>query len=48
LFRDPGLPPALLPPRWPGTAAAAFFDRHQARLRAAADRYVDRCLDPQS
>jgi phenylacetic acid degradation operon negative regulatory protein len=48
LFRDPGLPPALLPPRWPGTAAAAFFDRHQARLRPAADRYVDRCLDPQS
>ncbi|MFD0822581.1 PaaX family transcriptional regulator C-terminal domain-containing protein, partial [Micromonospora zhanjiangensis] len=30
LFRDPQLPPALLPPRWPGTSAAAFFDRHAA------------------
>ncbi|HWG97868.1 MAG TPA: PaaX family transcriptional regulator C-terminal domain-containing protein [Pilimelia sp.] len=44
LFRDPQLPPALLPPRWPGASAAAFFDRHAARLRPAADRYVDRCL----
>ena len=44
LFRDPQLPPALLPERWPGTSAAAFFDRHAARLRPAADRYVDRCL----
>lgn len=46
LFRDPQLPAALLPEQWPGTAAAAFFDRHAARLRPAADRYVDRCLDP--
>jgi phenylacetic acid degradation operon negative regulatory protein len=46
LFRDPGLPQALLPARWPGTSAAAFFDRHQARLRVAADRHVDRSLDP--
>jgi phenylacetic acid degradation operon negative regulatory protein len=45
LFRDPQLPPALLPDRWPGTSAATFFDRHAARLRPAADRYVDRCLD---
>jgi phenylacetic acid degradation operon negative regulatory protein len=45
LFRDPALPPALLPDGWPGTGAAAFFDRHAARLRPAADRYVDRCLD---
>ncbi|HEY6594278.1 MAG TPA: PaaX family transcriptional regulator C-terminal domain-containing protein [Asanoa sp.] len=45
LFRDPQLPPALLPDHWPGTSAAAFFDRHAARLRPAADRYVDRCLD---
>jgi phenylacetic acid degradation operon negative regulatory protein len=44
LFRDPQLPPALLPPRWPGAAAAAFFDRHAARLRPAADRHVDQCL----
>jgi phenylacetic acid degradation operon negative regulatory protein len=46
LFRDPQLPPALLPPHWPGTTAAAFFDRHEARLRPAADRYVDGCLEP--
>ncbi len=26
-------------------ARPAFFDRHAARLRPAADRYVDRCLD---
>jgi phenylacetic acid degradation operon negative regulatory protein len=45
LFRDPQLPPALLPQRWPGSSAAAFFDRHAARLRPAADRFVDRCLD---
>jgi phenylacetic acid degradation operon negative regulatory protein len=45
LFRDPQLPPALLPERWAGSSAAAFFDRHAARLRPAADRYVDLCLD---
>jgi phenylacetic acid degradation operon negative regulatory protein len=45
LFRDPQLPAELLPADWPGTAAAAFFDRHAARLRPAADRYVDACLD---
>lgn len=45
LFRDPQLPPALLPDQWPGSRAAAFFDRHAARLRPAADRFVDRCLD---
>jgi phenylacetic acid degradation operon negative regulatory protein len=44
LFRDPQLPPALLPAEWPGIGAAAFFDRHAARLRPAADRFVDRCL----
>jgi phenylacetic acid degradation operon negative regulatory protein len=44
LFRDPQLPPDLLPERWAGTAAAAFFDRHAARLRPAADRFVDACL----
>jgi phenylacetic acid degradation operon negative regulatory protein len=45
LFQDPQLPPALLPERWPGTTAASFFDRHAARLRPAADRYVDQCLE---
>jgi phenylacetic acid degradation operon negative regulatory protein len=44
LFRDPQLPASLLPARWPGASAAGFFDRHAARLRPAADRYVERCL----
>jgi phenylacetic acid degradation operon negative regulatory protein len=46
LFRDPQLPASLLPPRWPGLSAAGFFDRHATRLRPAADRYVERCLQP--
>jgi phenylacetic acid degradation operon negative regulatory protein len=45
LFRDPQLPPDLLPEHWPGAAAAEFFDEHAARLRPAADRYVERCLE---
>jgi phenylacetic acid degradation operon negative regulatory protein len=44
LFRDPQLPPALLPAPWAGTAAAGFFDKHAARLRPAADRFVNLCL----
>lgn len=44
LFRDPQLPPALLPESWAGAAAAEFFDFHEARLRPAADRFVDSCL----
>jgi phenylacetic acid degradation operon negative regulatory protein len=48
LFRDPQLPESLLPRRWPGAAAAAFFDRHAGRLRPAADRYVEACLEQSS
>jgi phenylacetic acid degradation operon negative regulatory protein len=44
LFRDPQLPSELLPDNWPGNAAADFFDHHAARLRPAADRFVDHCL----
>jgi phenylacetic acid degradation operon negative regulatory protein len=44
LFRDPGLPRELLPPDWPGFAAAAFFDEHTARWAAVVDEFVDGCL----
>jgi phenylacetic acid degradation operon negative regulatory protein len=44
LFRDPGLPPDLLPADWPGTRAARFFDDAAARLLPAASRFVDGCL----
>jgi phenylacetic acid degradation operon negative regulatory protein len=46
LFRDPGLPRELLPSRWPGHEAAAFFDSEASRLLAGAGRYVDACLQP--
>lgn len=44
LFRDPGLPPELLPADWAGTRAAEFFDFHANRLGPAAGRFVDACL----
>jgi phenylacetic acid degradation operon negative regulatory protein len=44
LFQDPQLPGALLPTPWAGHTAADFFRRHEARLRPAADRFVQRAL----
>jgi phenylacetic acid degradation operon negative regulatory protein len=44
LFSDPGLPREVLPPDWPGDAAARFFDAESARLQPQAGRYVDACL----
>lgn len=44
LFRDPGLPPALLPPGWPGEKARAYFDQEAARLHPRAAAFVDRNL----
>jgi phenylacetic acid degradation operon negative regulatory protein len=44
LFTDPGLPKELLPPDWPGQAAAEYFDAESARLLPAASAYVDSCL----
>jgi phenylacetic acid degradation operon negative regulatory protein len=46
LFTDPGLPVELLPPDWPGHAAAKFFAEEAARLLPGASRFVDRCLVP--
>ena len=45
LFADPGLPAELLPPDWPGHAAAARFAADAGRLKPGADRFVARCLD---
>lgn len=44
LFNDPGLPPQVLPPDWPGLDAARTFVDVTARLRPAAAAYVDDCL----
>ncbi|AKU17643.1 PaaX family transcriptional regulator [Luteipulveratus mongoliensis] len=44
LFRDPGLPPEVLPNDWPGHAAAARFDELTRELRPAAGAFVDGCL----
>jgi phenylacetic acid degradation operon negative regulatory protein len=44
LFRDPGLPSPVLPPDWPGTVAARFFDEHTHRLAPAAESFLSDCL----
>lgn len=44
LFADPGLPRELLPQRWPGDEAAAYFDAESSRLSDRAARFVDHCL----
>jgi phenylacetic acid degradation operon negative regulatory protein len=48
LFRDPGLPPALVPEAWPGAEARRYFDVQAARLLPGARTYVDRCLERRS
>jgi phenylacetic acid degradation operon negative regulatory protein len=45
LFRDPGLPTALVPAEWPGLAARRYFDAQAERLLPAARAHVDSCLD---
>ncbi|MDQ1697198.1 MAG: phenylacetic acid degradation operon negative regulatory protein [Frankiaceae bacterium] len=45
LFRDPGLPRALLPADWPGEEAAAYFDAESTRLLPGAASYVECCLN---
>lgn len=45
LFRDPSLPPELLPAGWPGDQAAEFFDEQAERLSSGAGRFVDCCLE---
>ncbi|MDF5755452.1 PaaX family transcriptional regulator C-terminal domain-containing protein [Spongiactinospora sp. TRM90649] len=47
LFRDPGLPPELLPPGWPGEKARTYFEQEAARLLPAAAAFVDRNLADQ-
>ncbi|CAN5129501.1 phenylacetic acid degradation operon negative regulatory protein PaaX [soil metagenome] len=43
-FRDPDLPPELLPPGWAGRAAHEVFLEAHGLLRAAAEQYVDEVL----
>ena len=43
-FRDPDLPPELLPPGWSGRAAHEVFLEAHGLLRAAADAFVDEVL----
>jgi phenylacetic acid degradation operon negative regulatory protein len=45
LFRDPGLPTALVPTGWPGVEARRYFDAQAERLLPGARAYVDDCLD---
>ncbi|ANS80397.1 Phenylacetic acid degradation operon negative regulatory protein paaX [Serinicoccus hydrothermalis] len=44
LFRDPELPPQVLPPDWPGQRARARFLELARALAPAADHYVDDVL----
>lgn len=39
-YADPGLPPALLPPGWPGVRSAAVFRSLHERLRDAGAEFV--------
>ncbi|GHJ40763.1 PaaX family transcriptional regulator C-terminal domain-containing protein [Streptomyces sp. TS71-3] len=39
-YTDPGLPPELLPPDWPGGHSAAVFQGLHERLRESGERYV--------
>jgi phenylacetic acid degradation operon negative regulatory protein len=45
LFRDPGLPSALVPDGWPGLEARRYFDSQAQRLLPGARAFVDSCLD---
>lgn len=45
LFRDPGLPSALVPAEWPGLEARRYFDTQAQRLLPGARAYVDSCLE---
>jgi phenylacetic acid degradation operon negative regulatory protein len=45
LFRDPELPDELLPPDWPGRAAADYFRREAARLEDDSRAFLERTLD---
>jgi phenylacetic acid degradation operon negative regulatory protein len=40
-LEDPDLPPELVPPDWPGRAAAAIFEHLHARLAPGALRFFD-------
>lgn len=39
-YADPGLPPSLLPPRWPGERSAKVFFALHTKLRDAGEEYA--------
>ncbi len=45
VYIDPGLPSELLPPHWPGTAAAALFREYYAAIDAKSQRYFHLCTN---
>lgn len=45
LLRDPGLPAAVLPPDWPGTAAQTLFRTLYRSLTPAAESHVARVME---
>ncbi|MQA87380.1 MAG: hypothetical protein GEV03_22815 [Streptosporangiales bacterium] len=44
-FLDPGLPPEVLPPGWPGHAASAVFHALRTRIEPAARHWVRSVVD---
>jgi phenylacetic acid degradation operon negative regulatory protein len=40
-YLDPGLPPGLLPPNWPGTQAGMLFRKYYETLRPGAVRFFE-------
>ena len=44
-YVDPGLPPELLPPDWPGEEVRTLFREYHSLLASTADAYVDEVIE---